>query len=230
MAPGLFCIWSRTDPDVAVTVKPDDETFRDAVTELPGVSLGTQIRQMKGQVMEYPYSHDIPFMTMYDLPDVEYRNDEAFKRVEKACQSRGEGNDNISVVTCETPPPEQIEEFWKWQKETYTPLLLEGPTFLRARILKEVGEERTDSAMPSAPYMWVYEWEDDELPWMELTGAAQSKEWGKLIEGGLIWQGLCYHTKRYSEKFETSLSSSGQEEDGDEESETDSSRNGEDEE
>lgn len=41
---------------------------------------------------------------------------------------------------------------------------------------------------------------------MELASAGQSKEWMKYIEGGLIWQGMCYHAKRYTEKFELMLS------------------------
>ena len=52
----------------------------------------------------------------------------------------------------------------------------------------------------------MYEWEDDELPWMELASAGQSKEWMKYCESGLIWQGMCYHAKRYTEKFELTLS------------------------
>jgi hypothetical protein len=52
----------------------------------------------------------------------------------------------------------------------------------------------------------MYEWEDDELPWMELASAAQSKEWMKYCESGLVWQGMCYHAKRYTEKFELTLS------------------------
>ena len=60
--------------------------------------------------------------------------------------------------------------------------------------------------MPSAPYLWVYEWEDDELPWIELTGIAQSAEWVKYIDNGLIFQGMCYYAKRYTERFEMTLS------------------------
>ncbi|KAL1595880.1 hypothetical protein SLS60_009570 [Paraconiothyrium brasiliense] len=227
MAPGLFCVWSEADPDTSAEVNAEDKTFSDAISKLPGVTLGTQVRLMKRQVNEYPFSHEIPFMTMYDLEDVDYRNDEAFKEAARAAESRGtnackpriyeefyrrevEGcqeSDNISIVTCEAPTPEQKEGFWKWQKEVFTPSFLEGPTFLRARILKEVGgEAREGSVMPSAPYMWIFEWEDDELPWIELTGAAQSAEWVKYIEGGLIFQGMCYFTKRYTERFEMTLS------------------------
>lgn len=83
-------VWSREDPDVVADIKPD-ETFSDAVTELPGVGLGTQVKLMKQQVMEPPFSHDIPYVSFYELEDIEYRNDEAFKKVEEACQSRGEG-------------------------------------------------------------------------------------------------------------------------------------------
>lgn len=90
MAPGLFCVWSQADPDTSAEVNPEDKTFSDAVTKLPGVSLGTQVKLMKRQVNEYPFSHDIPFVTMYDLPDVEYRHDEAFKETVRACESRGE--------------------------------------------------------------------------------------------------------------------------------------------
>ncbi|KAL5434293.1 hypothetical protein PMIN06_011433 [Paraphaeosphaeria minitans] len=232
MAPGLFCVWSQADPDTSVEINTEDNTFSDALTKLPGVSLGTQVKLMKRQVNEYPFSHDIPFMTMYDMPDVEYRNDEAFKDVAKACEDRGENaakprvyeefyrrevagcedihprlGDNISMVTCEAPSPETKEGFWKWQKEIFTPSFLDGPTFLRARIFKEVGgETRTESVMPSAPYLWIFEWEDGELPWIELTGAAQSAEWAKYIENGLIFQGMCYYVKRYTERFEMTLS------------------------
>lgn len=91
MAPGLFCVWSQADPDTSAEINTEDKTFSDAVTKLPGMSLGTQVKLMKRQVNEYPYSHKIPFMTMYDMPDVDYRNDEAFKEAAKACESRGEG-------------------------------------------------------------------------------------------------------------------------------------------
>lgn len=91
MAPGLFCVWSHSDPDAVATVNPDDETFTDHVTKLPGVSLGTQISKMKGQIMEYPYNHDIPFLTMYDIPDIKYCDTEAFKQVEEECLKRSEG-------------------------------------------------------------------------------------------------------------------------------------------
>ena len=90
MAPGIYCVWSRTDPDDVATIKPD-ATFSDAVTELPGVGLGTQVRLMNQQVMDHPYSHDIPFLSFYELPDLEYKNDAAFQEVEKACEKRAEG-------------------------------------------------------------------------------------------------------------------------------------------
>ena len=90
MAPGLFCVWSRTDPDEVATINAD-ETFSDAVTKLPGVGLGTQVQVMKQQVMDSSFNHDIPFLTFYELDDVEYRNNATFKQVEAACQSRGEG-------------------------------------------------------------------------------------------------------------------------------------------
>lgn len=133
--------------------------------------------------------------------------------------------DNISIVTSQPPKPEETEEFWKWQKESYTPTLLEGPTFIRARIYKEVGDPNRAGEVPSGPYMWVYEWEDDELPWMEMTDVGQAKEWVRLVEGGLVWQGLSYNTKRFSEKFENSLDLSGHGED--EGSEDEDGRNGE---
>ena len=67
--------------------------------------------------------------------------------------------DNISIITCEDPHPELADGFWKWMHETYLPYLLEGPTVLRARIFKEVGESRQESTIPSAPYvshsLWV---------------------------------------------------------------------------
>lgn len=91
MAPGLLCIWSQADPDTHATVNTEDKTFSDEITKLPGVSLGTQVKLMKRQVNEYPFSHEIPFMTMYDLPDLDYRNDEAFKEALKTSESRGEG-------------------------------------------------------------------------------------------------------------------------------------------
>jgi hypothetical protein len=90
MAPGLYCVWSQADPDTSVEVNAEDKTFSDAITKLSGVSLGTQVKLMKRQVNEYPFSHDIPFMTMYDLPDAEFRNDEAFKEAAKTYENRGE--------------------------------------------------------------------------------------------------------------------------------------------
>ena len=41
---------------------------------------------------------------------------------------------------------------------------------------------------------------------MELASAGQSKEWMTYCESGLVWQGMCCHAKRYTEKFELTLS------------------------
>lgn len=61
--------------------------------------------------------------------------------------------DNISIITCENPPEKDADGFWEWMYGTYLPVLLEGPTFLRLRIYKEIGEPRKESVMPSAPYV-----------------------------------------------------------------------------
>lgn len=91
MAPGLFCVWSNAEPSTSLETEQDAELFSDAITNLPGVSLGTQLTRMKTQAVPFPYSHDIPFVNVYDLPDVEYHQEEAFKRVEEDVQSRGKG-------------------------------------------------------------------------------------------------------------------------------------------
>ena len=109
---------------------------------------------------------------------------------------------NTATVACEMPPADQAEDFWKYIKGVFIPLLMEDSAFLRCRILELVGEAPKDRPVPSTPFLFVFEWEDDYLPWTELASAAQSKEWMKLIEGGLNWQAVCYHVQKQSVKFD----------------------------
>jgi hypothetical protein len=87
MAPGVVCVWSRTDPD-AGTQNSDNEdewTFTDPIASLQGVSRGVRLEAAEQQSVEPPYTHDIPFLTMYELPDVTYHQGKEFKESEEQC-------------------------------------------------------------------------------------------------------------------------------------------------
>ena len=117
--------------------------------------------------------------------------------------------DNISIVTCDAPLAGDEEAFWKFQKEYMVPLIAEGSTWLRTRIFQEVGGSKGGKPTPSTPYLFIFEWEDDALPWPELTDAGQTKDWMRLLEGGLQWQAVCYAVQRYNVKFDV-VADSGQ--------------------
>lgn len=129
----------------------------------------------------------------------------------------------VGICLCESPPTDSGDDFFIFHREVFAPLLSENPNFLRMRIFKMVGETGGKRAtMPASPLMFIYEWVGDEMPWNELTAAAQEEGWRTHIEGGLTWQAVLYHPTRYSETKEPEKDSKGIQKDGVESSETSS--------
>jgi hypothetical protein len=85
MAPGVFCVWSRADPDSDNGIsdaEDDGELFTDRISELPGVASGVRLERAEAQSVEEPFTHDVPFLTIYEMPDVSYCDEKAFKETE----------------------------------------------------------------------------------------------------------------------------------------------------
>jgi hypothetical protein len=93
MAPGVFCVWSHADPDADTQVADgeDEWLFTDDISSLQGVAQGVRLEVAGMQSTEPPYTHDIPFLTMYDLPDVSYAKEKEFEDVARrySCPEAG---------------------------------------------------------------------------------------------------------------------------------------------
>jgi hypothetical protein len=92
MAPGVFCVWSRADPegDTAGSNSDSDagneaELFTDGITKLKGVSRGVRFARGDTQSVEAPYTHEVPYVSMYELPDASYTEDDDFKEAVAQC-------------------------------------------------------------------------------------------------------------------------------------------------
>jgi hypothetical protein len=88
MAPGVFCVWSRTDPDADNNTRNSDDEedevlFTDEIASLQGVSRGFRLERGEQQSVEPPFTHEVPFLTMYELPDVAYCQEREFKESEE---------------------------------------------------------------------------------------------------------------------------------------------------
>jgi hypothetical protein len=92
MAPGIFCIWSTTSP-----LQSDGE---DAfTTSLPGVDRAIHIKQADPNMQPPPFTHDLPWLTIYFVSDTRYFQQEEFKVLEKQCErGGGEGNEGNSMA------------------------------------------------------------------------------------------------------------------------------------
>lgn len=111
MGPGVFCVWSRADPD-ADTASPDQEDeglFTDEITSLQGVSRGIRFARGEAQPTQAPFTHEVPFLTMYELPDVAFSEEVAFK--EAAAQCSFQENDHFRPRVYEQIECIEAEEF-----------------------------------------------------------------------------------------------------------------------
>lgn len=104
MAPGVFLVWSGVDPERSERPEHessddersedgdeqsentiDVEPFVDSITSLPGVSRGGRYELSDGQPTLPPFSYDVPFLTVYELPDAKYHEETAFKKLQEQC-------------------------------------------------------------------------------------------------------------------------------------------------
>jgi hypothetical protein len=88
MAPGVCCVWSRADPDSEPASSDggdESELFTDCIAELAGVSRGVRLERSEDQSVEEPYTHHVPFLTLYELPDVAYCDEKEFREAEAQC-------------------------------------------------------------------------------------------------------------------------------------------------
>ncbi|KAF2684902.1 hypothetical protein K458DRAFT_388600 [Lentithecium fluviatile CBS 122367] len=227
MAPGVFCVWSRADPDADRPPNPDDGDeclFTDRIASLQGVSRGVRLEVSDQQSVEPPFTHDVPFLSMYELPDVAYCQEKEFKDSEEQCafkecdgfaprvyeeierieaeEFKGVIGELLAVVTGEGFPEGGEEDFWTFHREEFVGSFMQAPEFIRAQVFKMVGDVGPEikKEVPTGPYMFVYHWDCLEVPWSEVIAAAQTKGYIKHIEGGIKWQGLNYHPYRFTEK------------------------------
>ncbi|KAF1949583.1 hypothetical protein CC80DRAFT_555158 [Byssothecium circinans] len=221
MAPGIFCIWSTTNPDITTRSDGSEETFSDAITAFPGVTRGFHMKQAEPNMMPPPYNHDVPFITVYHFSDAQIYQQREFKDLEKQFQSKKEnafmprfyeeivrieeeGCENnleigelMAVWTAETP--DDVPKFEKFHREVIVGNLRQSPNFMRARVYQQIGGFEPNEKV-SSPFLFLHEWDSDELPWAELVDAAMTQEWQENIEGGLKWEGGCYYVKSRSRK------------------------------
>jgi hypothetical protein len=92
MAPGVFCVWSRADPegDTAGSNSDSDagneaELFTDDIVKLKGVSRGVRFARGDTQSVEAPYTYEVPYVSMYELPDASYTENDDFKEAVAQC-------------------------------------------------------------------------------------------------------------------------------------------------
>jgi len=88
MAPGVFCVWSRADPEGDTgnsDAEDNGELFTDHIAELQGVARGVRLERGEAQSIEEPFTHLVPFLTLYELPDVSYCDEKVFKEAESQC-------------------------------------------------------------------------------------------------------------------------------------------------
>lgn len=225
MAPGVFCIWSRADPDAdsASSEQDDEGLFSDQITSLQGVSRGVRFARSEAQSVEAPFTHEVPFLTMYELADAALAQEDAFKDAVAQCpfkeqdsfrpriyeqiecieaeEFKGVVGELVSVVTGEGFAEDAEEEFWKFHREEFVGSFMLAPEFIRGQVFKMVGDVsptvKTD--VPTGPYMFIYHWDCSEIPWTEVIAAAQTKGYVRHIESGIKWQGLTYNPVRFSE-------------------------------
>lgn len=104
-------------------------------------------------------------------------------------------------MTRAAPKPAKHEEFFKFHREGMVEALLQGPNFLRSRIFKQIGRDDENNPNPlSGPYLFIYEWDCEEMPWEELVTVGAKKEWRNNIEDGTIHEVMNYHPTRLSKK------------------------------
>ena len=103
----------------------------------------------------------------------------------------------MAVWTAEKPDNEA--QFEAFHRDILVASLRESPHFLRARVYRQKsGFEANDRI--SSPYLFMQEWDSDELPWTELVEAAMTNEWQEMIESGFKYQGGCYHIQSVSKR------------------------------
>lgn len=89
--------------------------------------------------------------------------------------------------------------FLAFHREGLVAGLLQEPDFLRCMSYKQVSPWSADN-QPSSPYLFVYEWACEVMPWTELVQVAMKKEWVSLVENGGASEAGNYHTTSYSER------------------------------
>ncbi|ORY13607.1 hypothetical protein BCR34DRAFT_561796 [Clohesyomyces aquaticus] len=238
--PGVFCVWSRANPDADSDpphphphphpdVASSDEAilFTDQIASLQGVSRGVRMQASDQQSAGPPFTHDIPFLAIYELPDVAYCQEAEFRDVKKQCAGTGEGEgvaprvyelvemieaeeykgdtvigELVVVVTGEGFPEGGSEAFWTFHRDEFVASFMQAPEFIRAQVYKITGnfDPQIKNAVPGGPYLFVYHWDCMEVPWSEVVAAAQTKGYIKHIESGIKWQGVNYHPYQYTER------------------------------
>lgn len=232
MAPGVFCVWSRADPEgdtAAGSVDSDaeneaEELFTDDIAKLSGVSRGVRFARGETQSVEEPYTHQVPYLSMYELPDAAYAEDRAFQQAAAQCAfketdtfkprvyeeiERQEAEDFegvigelVTIVTAEGVPEQIDEAFWKFHREEFVGSFMQAPEFIRCQVFRMVGDVDPDIAQnaPAGPLLILYHWDCVEVPWTEIIAAAQTEGYVKFLESGIKWQGVNYHPMRWSEE------------------------------
>ncbi|KAF2645978.1 hypothetical protein P280DRAFT_545862 [Massarina eburnea CBS 473.64] len=222
MAPGIFCVWSSSNPDTTPRTDGGEETFNDAITALPGVVRSYHIKQAEEHVIAPPFNHDIPYMTIYHVADAKIYEEKEFKDLEAQWQNNKETtfaprfyeeielieeegcenmqpefNDLVAVLTAEAP--EASTQFHNFHRDVIVGSVRECPNFVRARLYRQVGETQANDKV-SSPVMFLHEYSSDELPWTELVDVGMTQEWQDMLESGLNWQGVFYHVQSLGKK------------------------------